>query len=252
MNFELSAQRAQNIQFLLEGDREQWATISEKRHRIEDYQQIMKFIKFSTRWGWDCDPIQVDNTWGDNTKGATERFIAAYNNWVLAGLAPTGSLQLPPDVFNRIKNSGTHKWPIEMWRAVYDVYNDEIAVNLGITRDRMGQYRSLLAFADDLKKMVACGESFPLDSAGRDNYRSQLNRRVEILFFDQNELPTLNCPTTTNAVHTPAECPLWHKWHFAAVYIDPNDLNAVAYHLKFVYYDRDCQGDQRSPRRFAN
>lgn len=247
MNFELSAQRAQNIQFLLEGDREQWATISEKRHRIEDYQQIMKFIKFSTRWGWNCDPIQVDNTWGDNTKGATERFIAAYNDWVLSGLAPTGSLQLPPDVFNRIKNSGTHRWPIEMWRAVYDVYNDEIAFNLGVTRDGMGQYRSLLAFADDLKKMVACGESFPLDSAGRDNYKSQLNRRVEILFFDKDEIPILDCPAQTNTVHTPAECPLWHKWHFSAVYIDPNDLNAVAYHLKFVYYDRVAKAIKEVP-----
>ncbi len=238
MNFELSAQRAQNIQYLLEGDREQWAVISEKRHRIEDYQQIMKFIKFSTRWGWNCDPIQTDNTWGDNTKGATERFIAAYNDWILAGLAPSEAQQIPPDVFNRIKNSGSHKWPAEMWRAVYDVYNDEIAANLGITRDGMGRYRSLLAFADDLKKLVACGESFPLDSAGRDNYRSQLNRRVELLFFDKEEIPLLNCPAQTDSVHTPEECPLWHKWHFAPVYIDPADLNAVAYHLRFVYYDK--------------
>ncbi|MGB5105953.1 MAG: hypothetical protein WBP42_04475 [Candidatus Zixiibacteriota bacterium] len=238
MNFELSAQRAQNIQFLLEGDREQWAVISEQRHRVEDYQQIMQFINFNTRWGWDCDPIQTDNTWGDNTKGATERFITAYNNWVLSGLAPTDSVQLPPETFNRVKNSGAHKWPIEMWRAVYDIYNDEIAANLGITRDQMGRYRALLAFADDLKKLVACGESFPLDNAGRDNYRSQLNRRVELLFFDKEEIPVLNCPATTNAVHTPDECPLWHKWHFAPVYIDPADLNAVAYHLKFVYYDK--------------
>ncbi len=247
MNFELSALRAQNVEFLVEGDREKWAKVSESRHRIEDYQQIMKFVKENTRWGWNCDPGAINNQWNTATRDATKNFIEAYNTWVLAAQAPTEAVVIPQNTISIISNSGAHKWPIEMWRAVYDIYNDEIAASLGVPRGQIGRYRSLVMYAEDAKRLVACGESFPLDNAGRDNYRSQLNRRVEMLFFDKEEIPVLNCPTRTTSIHTPAECPLWHKWHFAAVHIDPADLTATAYHLKFTYFDRVHQAIKPVP-----
>lgn len=236
MNFELSALRAQGVQFLIEGNREEWAALSAGRHRIEDYQQILTFA--NSRMGWDCDPLGVDDRWGDNTRYATNAFIEKYNLWVLAGLAPAGSEQIPGNVMAQIVNHGQHKWPIEMWRAVFDLYIDELARVLGVARDEMGWYRALVGWVNDEKKYVACGESFPLDNVGRDNYRSQLNRRVELLFFNQNQAPEINCPTRTTSVHTPAECPIWHSLHFIPVHIDPADLTAIAYHLKFVYFDR--------------
>lgn len=41
---------------------------------------------------------------------------------------------------------------------------------------------------DDGKKAVGCGETWPLEAKGVVNYRSQTNRRVEILFYDPDEL----------------------------------------------------------------
>ncbi len=247
MNFELSALRAQNVQYLIDGDREKWAKVSESRHRIEDYQQIMLFVKQNTRWGWNCDPGAINNQWNNPTKEATKNFITSYNAWVLANQAPPGATVIPDNTISIISNSGTHRWTLDMWRAVFDIYNDEIAAALGVPRGQIGRYRALVMYTDDLKQLVACGESFPLDNAGRDNYRSQLNRRVELLFFDKEEIPVLNCPTRTSSIHTPAECPLWHKWHFAAVHIDPADLTATAYHLRFNYFDRVHQAVKTMP-----
>ncbi len=240
MNFELSELRALNVLLLMEGNRRDWALCAAERHRIEDYQQIMKWIKFNTRWGWDTDPGDIDNIWGSLTRGATERFIAAYNTWVDSGDAPDVAVKIAPDMITRISNDGQHRWPMEMWQAVFDVYNDELAAILRVNRDGLnGQYRSKLKWANDEKKIVSCGESFPIDDAEKDNYRSQQNRRVELLFFDEGEAPpVINCPGHRDSVHTAAECPIWHNLHFIPVYVDPNDLNAVGYHLKFSYFDR--------------
>ncbi len=243
MNFELSELRALNVLLLMEGNRRDWALGAAERHRIEDYQQIMKWIKHNTRWGWDCDPDKVDNIWGDKTSGATQRFIDAYNDWVDSGDAPDVAAKIAPDMHSRIRNDGQHKWPMEMWQAVFDVYNDELAAILRVDRDGLnGQYRTKLHWANDEKKYVSCGESFPIDDAERDNYRSQQNRRVELLFFDEGDAPpVINCPGHRDTVHTAEECPIWHHLHYIPVYIDPNDLNAVGYHLKFVYFDRVYQ-----------
>jgi hypothetical protein len=266
MNFELSQQRADNILHLLEGNRDKWAEVSRKRQRIEDYQQIMKFLFENKRWGWSCDPIQIDNKWGDNSKSATDCFQEDYNAWVASGKAPAGATPLPNDFVLIVDKDPKHEWPEEGWKAVFDVYNTMLAEALqGDIGQLNTRYRPLLKFVgvDDLPsaskqaflwlfgwlfkstssehKTVACGESFPIDKAEKNNYRSQTNRRVVLLFFDQDEIPVIDCPTRTSTVHTPEECPIWHKLTYIPAYIDPNDLTAVAYHLKFVYYDRIYQ-----------
>jgi hypothetical protein len=76
-NFDLSGLRAQNILHLLTGDRKQWAKACYKRHKVEDYQQIMQYL-WVTR-GWPCDPGPIDDKWGDKTRHATEAFINSYN-----------------------------------------------------------------------------------------------------------------------------------------------------------------------------
>jgi hypothetical protein len=248
MNFELSDQRASAIVHLLEGNRDEWADISFHRHHIEDYQQIMKYVSVSPRFGWNTDPIKLDNKWGDDTSTATKNFITSYNTWILSGLAPTEATQIPESLHTQIKNDSQHKWPVEMWQAIYDIYNEEMAAALKVSREVLAsKYRGMLQFCDTSKKYVACGESFPIDHAERENYRSQLNRRVELLFFDQDEVPVLNCPARTSTVHTEEECPLWHKLHFTPIYIDPTDLTAIAYHLKFVYFDRVYQALKEVP-----
>lgn len=226
-NFEISALRGQNVLYLLEsGKGAEWAKICYGRHKIEDYQQIMKYFAAIYK-DWDCDPDLIDNKWGDLTDNATSNFFQH------AGLAP--------DLVNQVKHDVRKRWPVDAWRAVYGLYIKEICKALDIPDEAAldTQYRTLLKFVDDKNKFVGCGESFPIDRAEKDNYKSQENRRVELFFFRKDDAPLqMDCPARLTSRHTTDECPLRNKRHLEPVYIDPGDLTAVAYHLQFLYYDR--------------
>ncbi len=262
MNFELSRQRADNVLHLLEGKRDAWAEVSRKRHRIEDYQQIMRFLFENKRWGWSCNPVKIDDKWAEPTRAAVDAFRTDYNKWVAAGKAPSEATPLPDNLATLVANNPTHEWPLEAWKAAFDVYNCELAAALKCdlsqlnTRYRpmldyiepnelpsvvkqafMTLFPSLFQMTDTRRKTVGCGESFPVDSAQKANYQSQTNRRVVLLFFDKDEMPVMNCPARVKTVHKAEECPLWHTLHYIPVYIDPNDLNKTVFHLKLQYYD---------------
>ncbi len=240
MNFELSALRAQNVLSLLEGYPYSFADVSEKRHRIEDYQQILMYVKDSKSWA-DCDPVKIDDKWSDDVDKATRAFIRRYNEWCTSPEGPgtDPSNPISEDTADSIKKDSKHKWPAEMWHAVYHIYETDIAAALQVDVWHLNQdYRSRLAFCDDDKKYLACGESYPIDDAEKDNYRSQANRRVELYLFDKADAPTIDCPARVDTVHKAPECPMWHKYHFKRTYIDAADLTSVAYHLKFVFYSQ--------------
>jgi hypothetical protein len=262
MNFELSRERADNVLHLLEGNRDLWAEVSRKRHRIEDYQQIMRFLAENKRWGWSCDPVNLDNKWAEPTRAAIAAFKKDYDAWVAAGKAPSEATPLPGDLAAIVEKDPKHEWPLEAWKAAYDIYNAELAAALKVDIAQLNtRYRPMLDYvqpnelpsavkrtlrmlfpilfqtADARRKTVGCGESFPIDSAEKANYKSQVNRRVVLLFFDQDEMPIMNCPARVKTVHTDEECPLWHKLSYIPVYIDKEDLNKTVVHLKFQYYD---------------
>ncbi len=231
MNFELSEQRAQNVLYLLNGDRDAWSTASASRHNVEDYQQILTF--FCIKNGWNCDPLGVDDAWGDNTETATQNFF----NQLASDSVITA--QEAQEIFNAIRGHGRKKWPERAWQLVYDLYIQVLCETMGKTLAELNTLRtSLLRFAYSDQEYIACGESFPIDDAEKENYRSQRNRRVEILFFDEGEAPELTCPEITTRTHTSEECPLRNIYRIHSAYLDPNDLHAIPYHLKFVYYNR--------------
>nr|MBN2276483.1 hypothetical protein [candidate division Zixibacteria bacterium] len=236
-NFGLSALRARNILYLFTGgeySRGQWAEIGVERHKIEDYQQIMKHYAGLKRWP--CDPLKVNDSWNKNTETAVDNFIKSYNS----DFAPANNEKaIPGRVFNDVKKDSKHLWPLEIWVAVYNLYNEELAKILKMTTAQLQDYRDTkIKFASMKNKYVACGESFPIDKAQKGNYRSQTNRRVEILLFDKNEIPVINCPADITKVHKEKDCPIWHRWHFIPKYIHPDDLHAVVYHMSFSYYNR--------------
>jgi hypothetical protein len=241
MNFELSELRSQNVLSLLEGNPYGWADISEKRHRIEDYQQILMYVKDHRSWS-DCDPVKIDDKWSDDVDKAIRAFIKRYNDWATSPDGPGVDVDHPisEGTADKIKQDyPKHKWPLEMWFAVYNIYDDDIAAALQVDRWHLNRdYRYRLQFCKEEKKYIACGESYPIDDAEKDNYRSQVNRRVELFFFDQANVPTIDCPARVDSVHKAPECPMWHKYHFKRVYVDGADLNARAYHLKFLFYSR--------------
>ncbi len=224
-NFELSDERAKNVLYLLNGEKYKWANNCYNRQRVEDYQQIMKYFEPKLNCG--CDPGKIDNVYGEKTSKATQNFLK----------------KVRPDqadeIYEKIKKDDKHRWPFEAWMSVYDLYDKEMADALEMTQSELNIYKtSFLSFVDDKKKYVGCGESFPIEQKDRNNYRSQKNRRVELLFFDRDEVPVINCPAEVDTVHKAEDCPLWKKYYFVPLYIDPKDLKSVIYHFKFLYFDR--------------
>jgi hypothetical protein len=242
LNFELSDLRAKNVLYLLTGDRTEWAGVCYSRQKIEDYQQILTYV-FKTR-KWPCDPAGIDDTWGDNTEKATKNFIGSYNGKFVPDHAV---LPLDPDLLRQVKSDNKKRWPIELWEAVYEIYNEDLYKTLDEDAAGLDALRKDVLYVDDSKPFLGCGESFPIDQARKNDYRSQTNRRVEILFFDKDEVPVMGCPKETDRKHLEKECPLWHKYHFLPTYIDPKDLYSVVYYMSFLYFNAQTNREMSVP-----
>lgn len=179
LNFKISDLRARNILYLITNQKEEWCEISAERHKTEDYQQILKF--FSIKKGWPCDPGDIDDKWSSKTEKATSVF--------LDNTTPSTS----SSILNQILSDPKKKWTKEAWSCVYDLYMEKLEKTLGESAGKrlQRQNEAMGRFADSTKPFTACGESFPIDNKQKDNYRSQKNRRVEIVLFDPGEAPKL-------------------------------------------------------------
>ncbi|HDL02537.1 MAG TPA: hypothetical protein ENH25_00230 [candidate division Zixibacteria bacterium] len=240
-NFILSEKRAQSVLYILNGERDKWADVCYGQQRVEDYQQIMKY--FAKDRGWKCNPGKIDNKCGKNTNKAAENFFSEYRKLHID--PKTGDAfpeDLPLNLVDQVKADPRKRWPVVAWKAVYDLYADEICQVLKIDHKRLKKMydkRIKKRLIDKDKPYVACGESFPLQNPEKSNYRSQRNRRVEILFFNEKEaIDKIDCPDHVDKKHTAAECPLWYDQLMDITYIDPDYLTADAFHFKFAYYDR--------------
>jgi len=231
-NFDLSDLRAQNVLYLLKGGQDEWADICYQKQRVEDYQQILKY--FALKRGWVCNPGNIDNIWGSKTEAATNRFIITYNIEVAA---ERNIDRIPESAGAFARNDGQHRWTRDLWKAVYVLYSDELCSTLNVTPERLNTLRrERIQFIDPHKEFVGCGESFPIASQD-DNYRSQADRRVEVLICRESENVTVDCPARRDSTHTEEECPLYHDFRRPS-YVPAADLNGVAYHLQFEYFDR--------------
>jgi hypothetical protein len=87
------------------------------------------------------------------------------------------------------------------WGAFFDCYEFALQRELGEDADGLQALRDKLVFADDQRRALGFSEHFPIEELGVDNFKSQSNRRVEVLFFDFGEEPDLehaeNDPETT-------------------------------------------------------
>ncbi|MFI5380358.1 MAG: OmpA family protein [Tepidisphaerales bacterium] len=172
-NLPLSAQRAQSVLAALMGDRDGWVKIAKAKHRVEDYQLILKWV--AADQGWACDPGKVDNADGPETQAAVKEFQKRYNTELGKSIGEDGIVGE------------------ETWGAFFDMYMKDLCEVCGTDDDGLKALRGNVKFVDDSKKSVGCGENFPKDHRGVDEWRSRENRRVEILFFNPTKLPKLDC-----------------------------------------------------------
>lgn len=222
-NQTLSELRADNVAAALMGDRAGWVAIARKKHKVEDQQQILKWI--AKAYGWKCDPGGIDNVNNPKTKAATKEFQKQYN----LAFASDGRAEIAED-----GSLGD-----QTWGAFFDVYMDVLEDICDVAADsaagdgegegpdaadaagaggsdagagegsmddvapadgaaapgpgRLQPLRDALNFAVPERKTVGCGENWPIDAAGMDGHPSRTNRRVEIVFFEAGEAPLLPC-----------------------------------------------------------
>lgn len=101
-------------------------------------------------------------------------------------------------------------WGQETWGAVFDCYEFSLAKALGIEKEQLNSLREEInligRYARPDGGHVGCNEYYPIDQAYRDNYRSQANRRVEVLFFEKDSIPSFVCHPGTDTCK-PESCP---------------------------------------------
>jgi hypothetical protein len=188
-NVTLSKYRAQAVYSSLIGDRELFKTVSnaphihdnEKKHNtlLKDKLQIADWS--SKEYNWPCTLEENNNDYIKIFKA----FQQSYNNNINS-LNPNGEL-LAVD----------GGWGPKTWGAAFDCYQYKLAQRLTIDRKDLDSYRdkmkltSKFAFSDH--HFIACGEYHPIDRPGEDDLASKKNRRVEMIFFDDDAIPELSC-----------------------------------------------------------
>lgn len=174
----LSEMRARNVVALLRGNRDRWAFLSDGGYQVEDVQEILKWVD-SELVEWGCNPGPVDNIMGPKTRRGIRNFQTEYNTRYDESLEVTESVTL------------------QLWEAFFDVYMRGLMLLMGTDEYGLAQMRQRLYFLDCAG--IGCGEEFPITSDRRQHYRSPIDRRVEILFFEPGEAPPVDCESPRGA-----------------------------------------------------
>jgi hypothetical protein len=185
-NLALSRQRAAAGRAALAGDREAYAKVAHERHTVADEQQVLRWVA-ATR-GYPCDPGPIDGKAGPKLTAAVRAFQQAYDDD-----APVEDLKVDGVLGPRT------------WAALFDCLERGLQAALGVDAAGLAALRAKLSFVEPAE--VGCGEHHPLDEPTRDAYRSQTNRRVELLLFDPADAPALPCHAGGGC--DPAACDLY-------------------------------------------
>jgi outer membrane protein OmpA-like peptidoglycan-associated protein len=196
-NDPLSKLRAEVTLALLVGDRDAFVDKCLGQHRVSDIKQILAFVAWQfADLGFECDPGKIDDVKDDRP---VRKFQQAFNEH---------QLELGSDVqgFDLAVDGDPGK---ETWGAFFDCY--EAALLRALDEDVAGleRLRGKLKFADDEHQALGFGERFPVEELGVDEFRSQANRRVEIVFFASGEAPDL-----AQAEEDPDTAALYLPGHF--------------------------------------
>lgn len=178
-NQPLSQERAECALALLTGDRARFQGLCQARHTVADYKQILAWVaRAFAEVAFDCDPGTIDDT-AATAVGPVKRFQAAYNERREAMGISQPALVVDGSVGK------------QTWGAFFDCYEVALRQELGEEPAGVAALREALVFVDDQRKALGFSEHFPIEELGVEHFRSQANRRVELLTFDPGEEPDL-------------------------------------------------------------
>jgi|GEM_PF-2509126 len=180
-NQQLSEERAIGILALLSGDRDAFIAVCDKRHDEIDVTQIFDWT--ANAYGFSCKPTRLDAPPSDQRY---LQFRESFNDWV-----DSRDPSSEPDPRSATKIGKTGRLDKSIWGAVFDMYEHNLRQELNENATEAAALRAKLSWVDAERKALGFGEHHPVDEAGRNNFRSQTNRRVEILFFDNGSTPDL-------------------------------------------------------------
>jgi hypothetical protein len=242
-NVKLSEIRSQAVHGMLVGDRSEFAAACFGPHLTDDkryphsgdgskagvlwsdYSDVLNWL--ATQCGFPCQcGFPKGSPW---IYDATLRFQKAYN------ASPYRAAAQP-----EIKATGKFDEPT--WAAVFDCYDATLPAYLKLTQADVTGIRGKLQFVAPDQPYVCCGELKPIDQIGRDNYNSQTNRRVEVLFFDPGEDPNALC---LQGGCDPATCDVFDTTAFKRHHLPP----ALSIQAWLAEWDRPTEaarlGDKR-------
>ena len=189
-NLKLSKQRAQNVWALMMGKRDEWTALCVQRHVVRDYQLILKWIANVCTWP-DCDPGPVDGDHGQGTSKAIRAFKMRYNDAYGGSLADSAVVDKPT------------------WEAFFKMYMVGLAGLMQMDESGLAKYRQMLNWLPP--EWNGCGECHPITPDVAANYRSPIDRRVELLFFDPGDEPQLGACHPSEEARVPEKCELYRK-----------------------------------------
>lgn len=170
----LSNERAQMALAILTGDRESFKKLAHARHRISDVKQMLHWCTAAYPDVFTCDPGRIDDK--DNTWTPVHTFEQQYNECKFFFTSDQPDLKLTGEM-----------GPMN-WGALYDILQHNIAQELGVAVKEVAPLREKIKWLDDGNKALGFSEHHPIDAVGKDNYESQSNRRVELLFFKDTDI----------------------------------------------------------------
>jgi outer membrane protein OmpA-like peptidoglycan-associated protein len=188
-NLALSRERALNVLCMLEGDAEAWARHCNQHYQVADIQRVLTWI--AAVKSWPTDPGPIDNEFGPATRVARANFRERMNR----------------EYFTTLEQGV--KQGINDWIAYFTLFDEELARILGSSTDDLQRTRSKVRFTKPAA--LGCGEVFPAEQPGVNNLDSATNRRVDLVFFDPDEVPDLSAE--------PAGSPLYGTKDYIAKYL---------------------------------
>jgi outer membrane protein OmpA-like peptidoglycan-associated protein len=191
-NQKLSEERAKVALAMLSGDRGNFAKLCQKRHDGVDLTQIFHWVADSPDFGFDCKPTKHDQP---PSTATITHFKQAYD----------AAFDAKFKDMSGAKKFGTANGTIDeaLWGAIFDCYEYGLCCELGDIetskegKDELTRLRSELRWVDDNHKTMGFGERFPVDNVTKNDFRSQSNRRVEIMMFDEGEEPDLDAAASS-------------------------------------------------------